>query len=245
MSTKNNYKKSLAIFSLTSCEGCQFAILRHCEKFQALLNFYNVANFSLVQKDNVPGPYDVALVEGTPESEKEIGLLKSIRRESDVLIAMGCCAHLGGIQSERNRLPKKYIHKKDVKTVPEIVKTDYILPGCPIDYNEFFKCLMDIYWGKVFRLSDHSVCFECRENENECLIKQGKACLGPVTRGGCNSICVNGGEMCFGCRGALDQANFEKMIEILEPIVGQQEVENLLSIFGDYQKELERKRNDE
>ncbi len=232
----NNNKKSLAIFSLTCCEGCQFAILRHYDKFNELLNFFDIDNFRLAQEDNEPGPYDVAIVEGTPESKEEIEHLRMIRKQSDVLIAFGSCAHLGGIQSERNRLPDKFIRKANVKTVADVVKVDYVLPGCPVNHNEVYKCLMDIYWGKVFKLPDYSVCFECRQNENECLLSQGKACLGPVTRGGCNSICVNGGEMCFGCRGAIDQANFKKLIEILEPIIGEREIENLLSIFGDIVK---------
>jgi len=244
MTNSNNNKKSLAIFSLTCCEGCQFAILRHYEKFNSLLNFFEVENFRLAQEDNEPGPFDVAIVEGTPESKVEIDRLKMIRKQSDILIAMGSCAHLGGIQSERNSLPNKFIRKPDVKTVPNVVKVDYILPGCPVNHDEVFKCLIDIYWGKVFKLPDHSVCFECRQNENECLLKQGKACLGPVTRGGCNSVCVNGGEMCFGCRGAIDQANFEKMIEILEPIIEEREIKSLLSIFGEYQKEWKGRKND-
>jgi len=232
----SNSKKSLAIFSLTCCEGCQFEILKDYDDFARLLRFYDLKNFRLGQENNLPGPFDVSLVEGTPESKREINLLREIRKSSKIVIAIGSCAHLGGIQSERNRLPKKYIGRENVKTVPDIIKIDFIVPGCPIFHKELYRFLLDIYWEKIPRLPDRAVCFECRLNENECLIKEEKPCLGPVTRAGCDSICLNGGEACFGCRGPLDQANFPKLREILEPILGKDELDNWLTIYGEIDK---------
>lgn len=234
--TQNLTKKSLAIFSLTCCEGCQFEILKSFDDFEKLQELYDVNNFRLGQEDNFEGPFDISLVEGTPESPREIKLLKNIRKQSNTLVAIGSCAHLGGIQSERNWMPKKVFGKDHVQVISDVVKVDYIVPGCPITHQEMFQCLTDLYWDKVFTLPDLGVCFECRENENACLIKQGKPCLGPVTRAGCNSVCVNGGEMCLGCRGKLDQANFHKLREILGTMISDEEINNLLKIYGDIEK---------
>jgi len=230
-------KKTLAIFSLTCCEGCQFELLSFYDHFNELLKFYDIRNFRLGQGENLPGPFDVALIEGSPDSGKQIDFLKEVRKKTKVLIAIGSCAHLGGIQSERNRLPKKLINKDHVLSVPEVVKTDYILPGCPISHTELYRCLMDIYWNKIFTLPDLGVCFECRQNENKCLIKNDKPCLGPISRAGCNSVCINAGEACFGCRGPIEQANFPKMKEILGTMMDEEEIENWLTIYGDYEKE--------
>ena len=230
---ENLIKRTLAIFSLTCCEGCQFAILKSFDNFEKLQNFYQIKNFRLGQEENLPGPFDVALVEGTPESEREIKLIKDVRKNAKIVIVLGTCADLGGIQSERNRLPKKYIGREKVKSIHQIIKIDYIVPGCPIDHKELFNCLLNLSAGKIFRLPTVGVCFECRENQNKCLIKEGKPCLGPVTRAGCNSICVNGGEMCLGCRGALPQANFHKLREVLATILDEEEINNLLTIYGD------------
>jgi len=128
---QNLEKKSLAIFSLTCCEGCQFEILKTFDDFEKLRDLYDVNNFRLGQEDNIAGPYDVSLVEGTPESEREIKLLKNIRKQSKTLVAIGSCAHLGGIQSERNNMPKKVFGKDHVKVVSDVVRVDYIFPGCP------------------------------------------------------------------------------------------------------------------
>lgn len=236
---KGQPRKSLGIFSLTCCEGCQFALLKDFEGFEKLTQFFEIKSFELGQEENDNCFFDVALVEGTPESEKELNHLREIRRVSKIVVAIGSCAHLGGIQSERNRLPHKYIGEEKVKKVSDVIKVDLTVPGCPISNQEIVLALLDIYWGKKFRPKDYAVCFECRKNENECLIKNGQPCLGPITRGGCDSVCVNGGESCFGCRGALDQANFDKIREMLVPMIGEEETNNMLTIYGDIEKELE------
>lgn len=233
-------KKSLAIFSLTCCEGCQFEILSPYDSFNQLLRFYDVKNFRLGQEINLPGPFDVALVEGSVEGKKQEDLVKEIRKQSGAVVALGACAHMGGIQSERNRLPKKLIGKDPTRSVSDVIKVDYILPGCPISHQEAIRCLIDAYWGKIFTLPDTAVCFECRMNENECHLKNDRPCLGPITRAGCGSTCVNGGEACFGCRGPIDQANFPKMRQIMETTLDEQEIDNWLTIYGDYEKEFKK-----
>ena len=229
-------KKSLAIFSLTSCEGCQFELLSHYELFNRLLAFYSIENFRLGQEENIMTHFDVSLIEGSPEGEKQIEHLKEIRKNSNKVIAIGACAHLGGILSQRNHLPKKYIDRKDVISIDEVIKVDYFVPGCPINQKELVECLLSVYYDKIFYLPDTAVCVECRQNENKCLLKRNKACLGPVTRAGCNSICINHGEACLGCRGPIDQANFAKIKEVLKPILDEEELNNWLTFYGNYEE---------
>ena len=233
-------KKSLAIFSLTSCEGCQFELLSFYEHFVKLLNFYDIKNFRLGQEENLPGSFDVAIIEGNPDSEKQVKFLKDVRKNAKAIVAIGACAHMGGIQSERNRLPKNIIRKTSTISVSDVIKTDYIVPGCPVSHTELLNCLLDAYWEKKFVLPDLAVCFECRQNENRCLLKHGKPCLGPVTRAGCDSVCVNNNEACLGCRGPIEQANFTKLRRIFGTMMEKEEIDNLLTIYGDY--ELEHKK---
>lgn len=230
-------KKSLAIFSLTSCEGCQFALLNSFEEFSQLLKYFEIKNFRLGQEQNLGGPFDVSLIEGSISSDKEKKLMQTIRKESKVVVALGACAHLGGIQSERESLPKEIFNRPSEISVNKVIKADYIIPGCPINHKEAYRILTDLYFEKIPSLPDYSVCFECRQNENKCLLKNTKPCLGPITMGGCNSICINHGEACFGCRGATSQANFDKIKEVLSPILDEEELKNWLTIYGDYEKE--------
>ncbi len=229
--------KKLGIFSMTSCEGCQFELLSFFEHFDKLLNFYQIESFRLGQENNSFGQLDVALIEGSPDDKEQIKLLREIRKKSKVCIAMGACAHMGGIQSQRNNFPKKYTMKERVISISDIIKVDYIVPGCPVSHSELLQCLLDVYWGKKFNLPDVPVCFECRQNLNKCLLKNDKPCLGPITRSGCNSVCINNGEACMGCRGPVPQANIEKQKEILKPLMDEEEIKNWLTIYGDIEKE--------
>lgn len=240
---KTSNKKTLSIFSFTSCEGCQFELLGHYDLFSKLLNFYEIESFRLGQENkDEENNIDVSIIEGSPEGEEQIKHLKQIRRNSKIVIAIGSCAHLGGIQSQRNRLPQKLINRKDVISVSDVIKPDYIVPGCPIKQKELVDCLIDVYYERKFLLPDLAVCSECKLNGNDCLIKNGEPCLGPITRAGCNSICTNNNEACLGCRGPIEQANFVKIKEVLNPLLNEEEIENWLTIYGDIQKEFKREK---
>jgi coenzyme F420-reducing hydrogenase gamma subunit len=44
-------------------------------------------------------------------------------------------------------------------------------------------------------------------NENVCMYERKATCLGPVTKAGCNSWCINNGNICYGCRGMVSNPN--------------------------------------
>ena len=70
--------------------------------------------------------------------------------------------------------------------------------------------------GRRPSVSPHSVCMECKANENTCLFDLGEPCLGPITRGGCDSWCPNNRFGCWGCRGPAVDANVAQMQEIMK-----------------------------
>lgn len=227
-------KKTLALFSLTCCKGCLG------EGFELSLDLMEITNFYHLSTPNSPEDdwttFDIGLVEGNPENEDQIKLLHKIRKYCKTVIALGACANLGGVQSQRDYQPKKLIHKERVKTVSEIIKVDCSIPGCPINKDELNRCLMDLYWGKKFLLSDLPVCFECRQKNNDCFLRDLKPCLGPITRGGCQSVCIDHGQSCFGCRGRIADPNVEKLEEILHPSESENEINNLLLFYGEDRK---------
>ena len=45
---------------------------------------------------------------------------------------------------------------------------------------------------------------------------KGILCLGPITRGGCNALCLVNNRACFGCRGLSEDANIGGFIKILK-----------------------------
>lgn len=132
------YKLRVAFISLTSCEGCLYNILDN--RLLNLVNKHNIkiAYWRLIGLKEEDTQYDVAIVEGSVTSEEEIETLKDVRSRSRVLIALGSCAVLGGIQAGANP------HSRPLN---EYVKVDYYIRGCPANASDVIYILEKIARG--------------------------------------------------------------------------------------------------
>jgi len=90
----NNPK--IAIFDLTGCEGCQLQFLSFQEKFLGLFQNFDLVSWRLLQTEKID-QIDFALVEGAVTNKKQLELLKKIRKNCQILIALGDCAKTGNI----------------------------------------------------------------------------------------------------------------------------------------------------
>ena len=92
-----NKKLKMGIFSLTCCEGCEFAVLDLGEKLLKATEKVDIINFRLLEEDEHPKieKYDVAFVEGSPITRENRNTLKEIRKKKKILIALGNCAAMG------------------------------------------------------------------------------------------------------------------------------------------------------
>ena len=209
-------KPRVAIFSLTSCEGCSLAILELEDELLGILNAVEIVNFREGMTERALD-VDIGFVDGavsTPEDEKEI---THLREHCKTLVAIGACACLGGLNTLKNYQNEKdyrgYVYGDRAEwfpTVPArplsaVVKVDCELPGCPMVKEEFLRFVKCALLGKPFTLPDHAVCVECKKKGNLCLYERGKICLGPATRAGCDAICPSFGSKCEGCRGLLGE----------------------------------------
>jgi coenzyme F420-reducing hydrogenase gamma subunit len=240
-------KPKVAFFSLTSCEGCQFVLLDLGERFFDFLRKVELIDFSLVEE--VPFPkgkveIDVSFVEGLPIKKEEIDLLKKIREESKILVAMGNCAALGGIPEMKNYQGKertiRYIYKRmnhifnpEIKEIDNFVKVDFVIPGCPINGEEFLKYAKELIKGKIPEISQKPVCSECpHQGKETCLLRKKEPCLGPITLAGCGAICPKNDQLCYGCRGILKNVNPKGFLETLKKFKKPEDIEDNLEIFG-------------
>jgi coenzyme F420-reducing hydrogenase gamma subunit len=218
-------KPKVGFFGFTGCEGCQLQIANKEETLGDLLGLIDVMDFRLISSDNLGG-YDIAFIEGSITTEEEIERLMSIRDQAKILVAMGACACLGGVNNLRERFPltdtvKEVYGTQSVKTGPvrkvsDIVPVDIELPGCPISKPEFEWLVRHLILGIEPDFPQYPVCVECKQRLNSCVVDLGVMCLGPITRAGCNATCPRHRSGCWGCRGPAEEANYDSLIQILQ-----------------------------
>ena len=221
-------KPRVAFFDFACCEGCQLQVANIGEALLDILDTVDVVEFREVMSEKWDQSFDIAIIEGSITTPHDIERIKEIRMRSKFIIAYGSCATIGGINGMKNNFKlddiRKYVYGDDfekfptVETMPvsDVVTVDYFVNGCPIYPPEFLKVLKSALLGLPYHIPDNAVCVECKFNENVCMYEKGITCLGPVTKQGCNSWCVNNGNICYGCRGFLSNPNENGFKEVLE-----------------------------
>ena len=156
-----------------------------------------------------------------------------------------------------------------VRCLDQVVEVDYYVPGCPPTPKQIWAVVQAIVSGQlppkgsVVGASDKTQCDECTRKKNEkkitsfkriataqpeqenCYLEQGYLCLGPVTRGGCDTRCQTSGVACRGCYGpppgVLDQG--AKAISAIASVVEakeEAEIERVLAEVPDSLRSLNR-----
>jgi sulfhydrogenase subunit delta len=221
-------KPRVAFFDFTSCEGCQLDTLNiepgDLLDLVAAVDIVNFREVKTIREDD----YDIAFIEGSISRESEIPRIKKIREQAKILIALGACACIGGINCLKNNLPMeealKIVYGDDAKyydTIPArpvnaVVPVDYYVRGCPPQPAELIMVVKALLLGKNPDIPNFPVCVQCKMAGNICVFERGMTCMGPVTRAGCNAICVTAGRHCWGCRGLVDEPNVDSEKEILK-----------------------------
>ncbi len=217
-------KPKLAVWKFTSCDGCQLQILNLEDELMALADAVEIAHFTEATRAHLEGPYEISIVEGSISTPEEVGRIQEIRERSGLLVAIGACANAGGIQALRNfarldeMLPVVYATPEYVSTLETsepmsaYVKVDFELQGCPPDGGQLLEILGAFLAGRSPRISAHSVCMECKERGNVCvMVADGTPCLGPITHAGCGAICPAYDRGCYGCFGPKETPNTSSM----------------------------------
>lgn len=246
-------KIKIGFFSLTCCEGCELAVLDLEEKLLQAFKRIEIVESRMLLEKPLKGAekLDIAFVAGSVISKLDLSKLHYIREKSDFLVALGACATIAGIPGIRNALPsglQEKMRRMQIKPTQEkayaisaFVKVDFLLQGCSINESEFFDFLNKYLHGKKPCLQEVPVCFECKQQENPCLLLRGIACLGPITYAGCNALCPSQNAQCIGCRGFTKDANSVSLNNFFKEIgLSKQKRYNLFTYFNPLPKELQR-----
>ena len=219
-------KPRVAFFDFASCEGCQLQVINLEEDLLQVVGAVEVVSFREAMTDH-SDDYDIAFVEGSITRKSDEERLNGIRRNAKVLVALGSCAALGGINCLKNFHDQEYVKKLvygdkallyetyPARPLKAVVPVDFEIPGCPINRNEFAMVVKAFLLGKKPEIPNFPVCVECKMAENICVFEKGMTCMGPVTRAGCGACCVTEGSVCWGCRGLVDDPNADSQRDVL------------------------------
>ena len=146
-------KVRLATTSLAGCFGCHMSLLDIDERIFDLAKIAEIDRSPLTDIKHC-GPCDIALIEGGVCNAENVHVLRELRANSKILVAVGACAINGGLPAMRNRLdvgdildevyrdadgvrsrvpndPELPLLFDKVYPVNEIVRVDYFIPGLP------------------------------------------------------------------------------------------------------------------
>jgi F420-non-reducing hydrogenase small subunit len=223
------------------------------------------------------GEIAVTLFNGAIRTEENEEMARLLRKKSKLLIAFGSCASEGCVPGLANLTPSSkafldeiYLHSPSVdnpnqtipsgdgrlgvprfydkvKTLAEVVETDYFVPGCPPESDRIWEVVKALTQsdaqlppkGSALGGGQSNVCNECKRVRDEkainrlyrvfeiepnpyrCLLDQGIICMGIATRDGCGALCPKVNMPCTGCYGApegvLDQG--AKMVSALGSVI--------------------------
>ncbi len=219
-------KLKIGIEGISGCAGCLLTFI-YGECFKEITKLVDIKSFPLIKEESYKGKFDYCFIEGTVCFDKDIIKLNELRKRSKKIVALGSCAHLGGVPSMKNFLDQHKVMKFVYPTYNHLrvsnptpidmhIKVDYYLPQCPPNKDEIVEFIKCIATNREFKPNTDPVCLECRKKGNPCLLEKGKICLGPITTGGCNAICPSNDTECYGCRGPLKDANINAYIQMLK-----------------------------
>ena len=223
-------KPTLGVYGFTGCAGCQLALL-DCE--DQLIDLFEAADikvfYEAMSNNDDDAEVDIALVEGSINTDKQREELVEIRRKAKTLVAFGSCASYGCVQAMaygdgkwEERFKKVYgdveftVGKAfEAQPIHKFVKVDVIIPGCSPSTHQMLTAITKLLNGNLPEYTNAPVCLECRLHENECLLNKGILCLGPLTKGGCTAPCLSHNTPCVGCWGIIEEANHSAELELL------------------------------
>ncbi len=216
-------KPRVGIFGLTGCAGDQLQIFNCADADMRLLQRIEIVDWVMAKSENDHAcRLDIAFVEGVVATQRDLETLREVRARARVLVGLGTCAVWGGLPAMQNTLPREVLAREvyaegtshldtvEARPASAFVPFDHLLPGCPIERHELLRVVNALLAGTRAELPRVPVCWDCKAKENVCrVIAHGEVCCGAMTRGGCGARCPSHGVACAGCRGPVEEPNYD------------------------------------
>ncbi len=173
-------KIRVATIWLDGCSGCHMSILDMDEKLIEIASYIDVVYSPYVDQKEFPKNVDLTIVEGALSTDHDIKIIKKIRENSKLILALGDCAITGNISAMKNlygtdavlkkgyldladfnkdgKYPSKIVPKLLDKVIPlhEAVKVDFFLPGCPTPADAIYEMLIALIKGEDINIYQYT-----------------------------------------------------------------------------------------
>lgn len=174
-----------------TCAGCEVAILDLGLELLDLLEKISIVHAPILMDHKYHAPdgnadhisiprADVGIITGGIRIEDSLAVVKAVRENCGILIALGSCACMGGIPALANLVPPDVLREgiappdaltenefelpgltNRVVAVNEVVQVDIFLPGCPPPVKLIASALTAVLEGRPVILPEDTVCNEC------------------------------------------------------------------------------------
>ena len=289
-------KPKIAFYWCASCGGCEKAVIDLDEDLLKLADAVDIVLWPVVldfKRRAIEALEDneiaVSFINGAVRLGDQEEMVKLLRQRSQLVVAFGSCAHMGGIPGLGNLYTRDTIFQRvykeilsvenpegitpqerttldigeltlpefydTVKTLDQVIKVDYYLPGCPPPPDLIMNAVNAILKGELpekgaVLAPNKALCDTCPMAEErregisikeikrpheiklspwKCFLEQGIICLGPATRSGCGERCIKANMPCRGCmgpvKGTIDQGT--KAFSMIASILGLEEEEGM------------------
>ncbi|MFX0036418.1 MAG: hypothetical protein ACFE9I_12360 [Candidatus Hermodarchaeota archaeon] len=192
----------------------------------------------------------VGFLEGVVRTKKDLDNIKLMRKKCSIIVALGACPCYGSVMGLANLYDKeelvkrKFIENESITTedpkepiehVPgfedyiinakDIIDVDMFIPGCPPTTDNIVAAisyLLTLVAKSPASLNKKEcVCDTCKLNNDRCFLNEGKLCYGSITAAGCDLMCPNDGDICYGCFKPTDNLGEKanQLKDIFEEIV--------------------------
>jgi NAD-reducing hydrogenase small subunit len=170
-------KPVVATGHFTGCFGCHMSLLDIDERILELVELVQIDKSPINDIKRFSQPVDIGIIEGGVSNSENVEFLRMFREHCKVLVAIGECALTGGVPAMRNTVPLQEcleeaylngptLHGDGVipndaelpvlldKVYPchEVVKIDYLLPGCPPSADTLWQALVALLKGEALAL---------------------------------------------------------------------------------------------
>jgi F420-non-reducing hydrogenase small subunit len=179
-------------------------------------------------EDKKDGEIVVGFLEGVARTKADTENVKLMRRKCKIIVTLGACACYGSVKGLANlfnkeelldrkfkqtesitdeypKVPNKHVPEIEdyIINIKDLIDVDVFIPGCPPTTDNIVAAISYLLTlvgkGPETLNKEKCICDSCKLYKSGCFLDIGKLCYGPITAAGCELMCPNSGDYCYGC----------------------------------------------